>query len=100
MIKGVYCVYDRLTGYLAPAVENSDAEAVRNFEHSVLNSGTLLMSHSQDYSLIRVAWFDTKNGQFMMEHPQSGDLETRCPSHPLSDAYSVVLAAQSGGTHV
>lgn len=99
MIKGLYSVRDRLTGYMQPALETTDAEAVRNFEHAVLNSGSLLLSHPQDYCLVRLAWFDTVNGTFLTKYP-GGDDDSLCPSSPLADAAHIVLREQAGGNYV
>lgn len=87
MIKGVYAIRDVLTGFLSPTVDDNDQTAVRNFEHSVLNSGTLLLSHPQHYTLHRVAWFDTVNGKFLTVHPS--DAHTVCPEL-LADAAQIV----------
>lgn len=90
MIKGVYAIRDALTGYLSPTCDDTDQVAVRNFEHAVLNSGSLLLSHPQHYTLYRIAWFDTINGQFSVFHPASNDSEQgRCPEL-LADASQIV----------
>lgn len=98
MIHGIYSIHDRRVGYLSPTEDDSDIVAIRNFEHSVLRSGSLLDSHPEDFTLIRLAWFDSLNGSFHMCHPSDpDDSSLRCPSPPLADAYSIVQASIGKG---
>lgn len=62
MILGVYAIQDRLSGYLQPTFEINDAVALRNFEHAVLEGGSLLDSHASDYQLCRIGSYDDQTG--------------------------------------
>lgn len=100
MIRGVYAVRDALTGFLSPVFDESDAVAVRNFQNAVLSPQTVMFTHPQDYSIWRLAWFDTKNGSFLMSHPDDPG-GTQCPAGPLSEAAAVIAAdaIKRGATH-
>lgn len=62
MIYNLYAIQDRLTGLLTPTAEPSDAVAQRNFAHAVLNGGSLMLSHPEDYFLVRIGTYDTNQG--------------------------------------
>lgn len=72
MILHVYSVRDRLTGFMTPTVESSDPVAMRNFEMacSSLNRDKSLMSFKpSDYSLYRIADYDTDTGELIPSFP-------------------------------
>lgn len=79
MIFHVYSVHDRLTGFLTPTVDQSDPIAMRNFEMavSVSKDSSLMSFRPSDYSLFRIADFDTESGKlipvFPPEYICSGD---------------------------
>lgn len=62
MMLGVYAIRDRYTGFLQPTFEQNDQVALRNFEHAVLQGGSLLSSHSQDYDLCKIGQFNSDTG--------------------------------------
>ena len=62
MIFGMYAIKDAKTGFMTPTVDQNDASALRNFEHAVNQSDSLLNSHPNDFSLYKLASFDTVNG--------------------------------------
>lgn len=62
MKYGVYAIRDALTGFLTPTVDLNDASAMRNFEHAVTTSGTVLESHPMDYDLCCLGTFDSDSG--------------------------------------
>ncbi|UPW41132.1 nonstructural protein [Sigmofec virus UA08Rod_5433] len=53
---------DVKTGFMSPTMDLSDDSAIRNFAHSVGNSEGILFSFVQDFSLYRIADFDTDTG--------------------------------------
>ena len=63
MTFGIYSICDKLTGFMTPTVDLNDASAMRNFEHAVLSPGSLLNSHSEDYSLCCVGTFNSDTGE-------------------------------------
>lgn len=62
MILGVYAIRDSKTGFLTPTVDQNDAAAKRNFEHAMMNEQSLFFSHPEDYSLYKIATYDTEQG--------------------------------------
>nr|CAI9750412.1 DNA binding protein [Microvirus sp.] len=58
----MYAICDAKTGYMPPTIDYNDASAVRNFEHAVKAPDSLMGSHPSDYSLRRVAEYDTDSG--------------------------------------
>lgn len=59
----IFAIRDAKTGFLSPTVDMNDPAAIRNFEHAVRNSGSLMNSHPQDYSLFRIGEFDNETGE-------------------------------------
>lgn len=72
MILGVYSLRDSLSGFLQPTFETNDQVAYRNFEHAVLEGGSLLSSHAADYTLLKIGTFDSESGQLLpLDPPES-----------------------------
>ncbi|UPW41040.1 nonstructural protein [Sigmofec virus UA08Rod_5692] len=69
MILGVYSLRDALSGFLSPTFESNDQVAYRNFEHVVLEGGSLLSSHAADYTLMKIGTFDSETGQLVSLDP-------------------------------
>lgn len=61
----VYSIRDVKTGFLSPTFEINDAVAMRNFEHAIQNSDSILFSHAADFSLFRIGTFDSDSGRLM-----------------------------------
>jgi hypothetical protein len=72
----VFAIRDSKVGFMAPTVEQNAPAAVRNFEHAVLNSASLMNSHPGDYDLYEIGSFDS----------DSGELEKSMPKHLCSAA--------------
>lgn len=65
MIVNMYSVRDNLTGYGYPFVQPNDEAALRNFRYLLTReSGSEFSVKPDDYSLFRVASFDTDTGAF------------------------------------
>jgi hypothetical protein len=62
MKLGMYAIKDAKTGFMTPTVDANDASALRNFEHAVNQPDSLLNSHPNDFSLFKLASFDTDSG--------------------------------------
>lgn len=62
MITYLYSIQDRLSGFTTVTCEVNDQVAYRNFEHAVLNGGSVLSSHADDYQLVKIASFDSDSG--------------------------------------
>nr|DAU11981.1 MAG TPA: DNA binding protein [Microviridae sp.] len=62
MTYGLYSIKDAKTGFMTPTVDQNDLSALRNFEHAVNRSDSLLNSHPNDFTLCRLASFDTDSG--------------------------------------
>lgn len=60
----LYSVYDQVAGtYSNPVTARNDAVAARLFVHSVSTEGeSLVKSHPDDYSLVRIGSFDEVDG--------------------------------------
>ncbi|WGL31280.1 nonstructural protein [Dipodfec virus UOA04_Rod_850] len=69
MILGVYSLRDSLAGYLQPTFESNDQVAYRNFEHAILEGGSLLSSHAADFTLLKIGTFNTETGQLLSLDP-------------------------------
>ncbi|WGL31233.1 nonstructural protein [Dipodfec virus UOA04_Rod_815] len=66
MIRFLYSLYDSKTGYMAPTDFCSDVAAVRSLEAAVIHkTETFFDTHPEDFSLFRVAEFDTSSGRVM-----------------------------------
>lgn len=85
MILGVYSMQDRFTGFMQPTFELNDAVALRNFEHAVLNTDSLLNSHCDDYRLTKIGLFNTETGL----------LEAISPPEIVADGHAVFLKSLS-----
>lgn len=59
---GMYAIKDAKTGFMTPTVDANDATALRNFEHAVNQPDSLLNSHPNDFTLCKLASFDTDVG--------------------------------------
>lgn len=62
MIYGVYSIRDVKTGFMSPTIEQNDDAAARNFYHAVANSDGILFTYASDFSLYRIANFDSDTG--------------------------------------
>lgn len=62
MKLGMYAIKDAKTGFMTPTVDANDASALRNFEHAVHQTDSLLYSHPNDFTLCKLASFDTDAG--------------------------------------
>lgn len=72
MKYNVYCVRDELVGFMTPTIDQSDAIAVRNFLmacDSVRRDSSLMAWKPSDYSLYRVAVFDSDSGSITPVSP-------------------------------
>ncbi len=68
MIYGVYAVRDWKTGFLSPVVDVNDASASRNFQFAVLRQDdNLFFTNPADYSLYRVADYDSESGAMISQ---------------------------------
>lgn len=63
MIYGVYAIRDVRTGFLQPSFDVNDQAAMRNFSHAVVKSPDVLSSFSADFSLYKLADYDTDSGR-------------------------------------
>lgn len=58
----VFSIRDARTGFMTPTCDVNSEAATRNFFHAVNNSNDTLRSFAQDYSLYKIAAFDTDSG--------------------------------------
>lgn len=80
MIYGIYAIKDAKTSFMPCNVDYNDASAIRNFEHAVMASDSLMRSHPADYTLYRLGTYNTETGFIVSKaHPQQ-----------IADAASVV----------
>lgn len=63
MIFGIYAVRDLKVGFQSICVQPNDAAAVRGFESTVINSESVLFTHSEDFSLFKLGEFDAETGR-------------------------------------
>lgn len=71
MIKNIYVLRDKLTGYLAPMVDDNDNIAKRNVAHALQLDSTLTV-HSKltDFSLCRIGEYNTDTGVIIPISPE------------------------------
>lgn len=60
---GIYAVRDVKVGFQSISVQPNDAAAVRGFESTVINSDSVLSTHSEDFSLYKLGEFDAESGR-------------------------------------
>lgn len=58
----VYAIRDVRSTFTSLTVDTNDATASRNFAHAVMQVGSIMHSHPQDFSLYRLGEFDTDTG--------------------------------------
>ena len=66
----VFAIRDSKVGFMAPTVEQNAPAAVRNFEHAVQNSASLMNSHPGDYDLYQIGTFDSDSGEIEKQLPE------------------------------
>lgn len=69
MIKGVYSMHDVCQGFLTPVFEDNDALALRNFSFAMQSANTMYRFKPSDFSLYKLATFDTNDGTFELVSP-------------------------------
>lgn len=69
MKYGVYSMRDNKTGFLTPTLDQNDQSAIRNFEHACQNTDSLFFTHPGDYSLWKIADYETDTGELFPLHP-------------------------------
>lgn len=62
MRYGVYSIRDSVTGFINITTDVNDTSAKRNFRHAYKNTDSLFNSHSSDYTLYKIGYFDTETG--------------------------------------
>lgn len=67
MMLNIYAVRDVKTGFMTPTFDQSDATAIRNFSHAVVNSDTILSSYCKDFALYRLGTYDNDTGTLTPE---------------------------------
>lgn len=58
----IFCLRDSKTRFLCPFFAVSAAAAIRNVEHDVQTSGSLISSHTSDFDLYHIGGFDDESG--------------------------------------
>ena len=62
---GVYAVRDLKVGFQSVTIQPNDVAAVRGFESTVINSDSVLFTHSEDFSLFKLGEFDQDSGRLI-----------------------------------
>ena len=62
MKLGLYSIKDAKTGFMTPVLEQGDPAALRNFAHAVNQPNSIMHDCPNDFSLLKVANFDTDRG--------------------------------------
>lgn len=70
MIFTIYCIKDRLTGFLTPTFDQNDPSAIRNFRHALLHTDSLLNSHPADFDLYSLGEFNSETGVIVSCDPR------------------------------
>ena len=69
MLYSVYCIRDKYTGFMSPAVDMNDDSAKRNFAYAINNNPGVMNFAPSDYDFYRVATFDSKTGDLRPVQP-------------------------------
>lgn len=80
MIYGIFAIKDAKTAFMPCTVDYNNDSAIRNFEHAVCTSDSLMASHPGDYALYKLATYDTETGMITAD-----DLPVQ-----IADAASIV----------
>ncbi|UPW41125.1 nonstructural protein [Sigmofec virus UA08Rod_5448] len=62
MTYGLFAMRDARTGFTSVTVDQNDASAVRNFFFAVQHSDTVMTAFAREFSLYRLADFDSDSG--------------------------------------
>lgn len=87
MIFQMYSIQDRLSGFQTPVLEQSDPMAMRNFAMAcdvVKRESSVMAFRPADFSLYRIASFDTSSGQLTPLVP----IELVCSGSSLQEVMS------------
>lgn len=68
MIYGLYSIRDVKTGFLPPTTDVNDDSAKRNFAFAFKEDSLFVFARS-DYSLYKIAEYDTDSGQVVPVNP-------------------------------
>lgn len=63
MKRPVYCVRDKMVGFMQPILDTNDDSAIRNFKYGVTRNDAMAFS-SDDYELYFIGEFDTADALF------------------------------------
>ena len=64
MIKNLYAIRDKYTGYMAPMTEDDDYTAMRNITHAMKSDVMCgLTAKPTDFTLIHLGTYDTETGE-------------------------------------
>ncbi len=69
MTYSVYCIRDKYTGFMSPAIDMNDDSAKRNFAYAINNNPGVMNFAPVDYDFYRVATFDSKTGDLRPVQP-------------------------------
>lgn len=71
MILGMYSIYDKYTGYMVPAYQQSDEQARRMFAYDVNHAEmSVIKVNPDDFQLEKVGTFDTDTGHVTVQKPE------------------------------
>ena len=63
MKYGIYVIRDIKVGYMSLTLDMNDQSAMRNFEHAMSKSDSLMNSHPHDFSLYCLGMYDSDTGE-------------------------------------
>lgn len=64
MIKGLYAVYDKMTGFMPVSTQENDQVAIRNFGYDVQSiDRNIINANPEDFNLQKLGTFDTLTGE-------------------------------------
>lgn len=69
MTYSLYCIRDKYTGFMSPAVDVNDDSAKRNFAFAINNNPGVMNFSPSDYDFYRVGIFDSKTGDIRPVQP-------------------------------
>lgn len=66
MTYGLYAVLDHKTGFLPITCDQNDPAAARNFAHAIMQAGSLLNTHAEDFELYKLGDYDSETGTIIL----------------------------------
>ncbi|QXN75136.1 nonstructural protein [Microvirus mar30] len=65
MKYNLYAIRDFKTTFMSPIIEQSNASAIRNFNHAYLNKDSVMHTHPEDFALYLIGTYNAETGEII-----------------------------------